>query len=81
MTELMQKFMGKNQHVVPNRGSWGVRGEGNSKLTAVCRTQSEAIAIARGISRNQNSELVIHRPNGQIRAKDSHGHDPFPPRG
>lgn len=81
MTELMQKFMGKNQHVVPNNGNWGVRGEGNSKLTAICRTQREAIAIAREISRNQNSELVIHRPNGQIRARDSHGNDPFPPRG
>jgi len=26
------------------------------------------------------SELVIHRPNGQIRDKDSFGNDPNPPR-
>ncbi|MGV2085677.1 MULTISPECIES: hypothetical protein [unclassified Rhizobium] len=25
--------------------------------------------------------MVIHRPNGQIRDKDSYGRDPFPPRG
>lgn len=73
--------MGKNQHVVPNGKKWAVKGEGNSKATAVTNTQKEAIDIAREISRNQGSELVIHRPNGQIRDKDSHGNDPFPPKG
>ncbi|WP_077270766.1 DUF2188 domain-containing protein [Klebsiella pneumoniae] len=42
---------------------------------------TEAIDAARSISRNQESELVIHRPNGQIRDRDSHGKDPFPPKG
>jgi hypothetical protein len=26
-------------------------------------------------------ELLIHGRNGQIRERDSHGHDPFPPQG
>ncbi|MBL1639252.1 DUF2188 domain-containing protein, partial [Klebsiella pneumoniae] len=43
--------------------------------------QQEAIDAARSISRNQESELVIHRPNGQIRDRDSYGKDPFPPKG
>ena len=73
--------MGKNQHVVPANGKWGVKGEGNSKLTAVTRTQAEAEAIARKISQNQGSELCIHRKDGTIRDRDSHGKDPFPPRG
>ena len=73
--------MGKNQHVVPNGNKWAVKGEGNSKATALTNTQAEAIEIARQISRNQGSELVIHRRNGQIRDKDSHGRDPFPPKG
>jgi len=73
--------MGKNQHVVPHNGEWAVRGEGNEKVTSVHPTQAEAIAAARPISINQQSELVIHRPNGQIRDKDSHGHDPYPPKG
>ena len=67
---------GKNQHVTPHP-----KGEGNVRATARTQTQAEAIQIARGISRNQESELVIHRMNGQIREKDSHGHDPFPPKG
>ncbi len=74
--------MGKNQHVTTHPdGGWQVKGEGNSRATIRTSTQKEAIDIARTISRNQRSELVIHRANGQIRDKDSHGHDPFPPQG
>ena len=74
--------MGKNQHVTPHpAGGWQVKGEGNSKATVRTSTQREAIDRARTISRNQGSELVIHRPNVMIRDKDSHGRDPFPPRG
>lgn len=74
--------MGKNQHVTPHpAGGWQVKGEGNSKATVRTSTQKEAIDRARAISRNQGSELVIHRLNGMIRDKDSHGRDSFPPRG
>ena len=44
-------------------------------------TQTEAIKIAREIAINQQSEVVIHRPNGQIRDKDSYGNDDYPPKG
>ncbi|MEG2802930.1 DUF2188 domain-containing protein [Stenotrophomonas sp.] len=71
----------KNQHVVPHQDGWAVRGAGNQRATSVHQTQQEAIDAGRGIARNQHSELVIHRPNGQIRDKDSHGHDPNPPKG
>ena len=73
--------MGKNQHVVPHNGAWAVRGAGNSRVTSTHGTQSEARAAARGIAINQQSEVVTHRPNGQIRDKDSYGNDPFPPKG
>ena len=72
--------MGKSQHVVPVDGDWGVRGEGNSRLTSIHDTQAEAIAAAREIAINQGSEVVIHRRDGRIRDKDSYGNDPFPPR-
>jgi Uncharacterized protein conserved in bacteria (DUF2188) len=35
--------MGKNQHVVPANGEWGVRGEGNSRLTSVHDTQERQL--------------------------------------
>lgn len=73
--------MGKNQHVVPHNGDWAVRGEGNQRVTSTHRTQEEARQAARSIAINQRSEVVIHRPNGQIRDKDSYGNDPYPPKG
>lgn len=72
--------MGKNQHVVPHGDDWAVRGEGNSRVTSTHDTQGEAIERARDIAINQESEVVIHRPDGTIRDRDSYGHDPFPPR-
>ena len=73
--------MGKNQHVVPHAGGWAVRGAGNERATSVHPTQSEAIGAARDIARNQQSELLIHGRNGQIRERDSFGNDPYPPKG
>jgi uncharacterized protein YdaT len=71
----------KNQHVVPlPNGDWGVRGEGNSKITKITQTQAEAIEKAREIAKNQGSELVIHSKDGRIRDKDSFGNDDCPPR-
>ncbi|WP_035295971.1 DUF2188 domain-containing protein [Brevibacillus thermoruber] len=72
---------GRNQHVVPHRDGWAVKGEGNSKATRVTDTKQEAINIAREIARNQQSELFIHGKDGKIQSRDSHGKDPYPPRG
>ncbi len=72
--------MRKNQHVVPADGLWGVRGEGNSRLTSIHETQAEAIDAAREIAINQRSEVVIHRSDGRIRDKNSYGTDPARPR-
>lgn len=41
----------------------------------------EAISQGREISRNQHSEFVIHDKHGVIRQSDSHGNDPYPPKG
>jgi hypothetical protein len=71
--------MGKNQHVVPNEHGWGIRGEGNTRLTGIFQTQVEAIHAATTIAQNQNSELFIHGRNGQIRERNSFGNDPCPP--
>jgi len=73
--------MGKNQHVVPHKGGFAVKGAGNERATKVVHTQKEAITIAREIAKNQGSEMFIHRPNGQIRERNTYGNDPHPPKG
>lgn len=70
----------RNQHVVPHDGRWAVRREGSNRVTSKHDTQREAIEAAREILRNQGGELFIHGRNGYIRAKDSYGTDPNPPR-
>ncbi|MGD0597982.1 MAG: DUF2188 domain-containing protein [Sedimentisphaerales bacterium] len=73
---------GKSHHVVPNPdGGWDVKKGGAERASEHFDTQKEAIDKGREISQNQNSEFVIHDRHGRIREKDSHGHDPYPPRG
>ena len=71
----------RNQHVVPHPRGWAVRGAGNQRATSVHPTQSDAIPIARRIAINNRSEMFIHRPDGQIRDRNSYGNDPNPPKG
>lgn len=73
--------MSKNQHVVPKGGEWAVKGSGNSRATVIVGTQKQAIDIARQISINQGSEMLVHGKNGQIRYRNSYGNDPNPPKG
>jgi uncharacterized protein YdaT len=79
----MRCFMSKkdSQHVVPYTNQWAVRRSGSDRVTQVFDTQQQAIDRAREISRNQGAELFIHRPDGRIRDRDSHGRDDYPPRG
>ena len=72
--------MSKNQHVVPRGGNWAVRAARSSRITSEHRTQNAAINAAVKIAKHQESEVVIHRPDGRIRDKDSYGNDPCPPR-
>lgn len=72
----------RNQHITRRSdGTWQVKAEGASRAYRVTDTQAEAIDIGRAVSRNQNSELFIHGINGEIRARNSYGNDPFPPQG
>jgi uncharacterized protein YdaT len=71
----------RNQHVVPHDDGWAVRGAGSRRASSVHPTQQQAIDAAREIARNQRTELFIHGRDGRIRDRDSHGGDPFPPRG
>ena len=68
-------------HVVPNGSGWAVRRGGSKRASATADTKAEAIEKGREISRNQHSELFIHNLDGKISQRDSHGNDPYPPKG
>lgn len=69
------------QHVVPHDGAWAVRKEGSRRVTSGHPTKRDAEAAGRSIAANQGAELIIHRKDGTIERRDSHGSDPCPPRG
>jgi len=71
----------RDQHVVPHDNGWAVRGAASRRASSIHPTQEAAIDAGRAIARNQGSELYIHGRDGRIRERDSHGHDPDPPRG
>ena len=72
--------MKTNQHITKKNDEQRVIGEKNKKATKKFATQKEVIDYGRKVAINQQSELVIHGVNGKIRAKDSYGNDPIPPR-
>lgn len=78
---LRERLMSKkNVHVVPSGKGWDVKKEGSTKPASHHRTQDAAVEKGKQIAKDEKSELVIHRPNGQIRDKDSYGPDPNPPK-
>lgn len=74
-------IMAKQHHVVPNpNGGWDVRKSGGERASVHTDTKQEAINRGREISQNQKTEFVIHKKDGTIGQKDSHGNDPCPPK-
>ncbi|MDD5482958.1 MAG: DUF2188 domain-containing protein [Kiritimatiellae bacterium] len=53
--------MSKNQHIVPVGSQWGIRGEGNSRLTGLFDKQSDAIGTGREIAQNQHGIILLSR--------------------
>lgn len=71
---------GKNVHVVPAGNKWQVKVEGNPKPQSSHTTQQNAQKAAIPTAKKNQSEVVVHRPDGRIRDKDSYGNDPNPPK-
>jgi hypothetical protein len=70
----------KNVHVVPSGNGWAVKQEGSVSPISNHRTRGAAENAARPVARRNESEVVIHRPNVQIRDSDSYGKDSNPPK-
>lgn len=76
---MVDKRNNNQHHVVPHEDGWAILRSGSEKPSHVLPTKHEAEQTAREISRNQGTELVIHRQDGTIERRDSHGNDPYPP--
>ena len=70
-----------NVWVVTRRNCFAVLLEGKRYATVGDLTQRAAVRIARTMAKEFGTELLVQNEHGQIRFRDSHGSDPFPPRG
>lgn len=69
-------------HVVHNKedGGWDVKRNGCKRSSVHKDTKKEAEKAGRTISKNQETEFIVHNKDGKISRSDSHGNDPCPPK-
>jgi uncharacterized protein YdaT len=73
--------MARDTHrVMKHEDGWQVKRDGGQRASHVTGTKAEAEKIGREVSRNQGTELQVHRKDGTIERSDSHGNDPNPPK-
>ena len=73
--------MKKTHHVIPTKtGGCNVKKGGAEKASKHFEKKEEAVRYARVLSKKQESELYIHKKDGSIERKDSHGKDKCPPK-
>ncbi|MGO4278188.1 DUF2188 domain-containing protein [Cupriavidus sp. KB_39] len=68
-------MMAADIHVVPAGDGWAVEAAGGGKRTTY-ETQEEAIKAGTERAQRDKVELLIHGRDGQIRERNSFGHDP-----
>lgn len=73
--------MKKAHHVVPDsKGGWRVIKSGTEKASKRFDKKEPAVGYARDLSKKQKTELIVHKKDGTISTRDSHGNDPCPPK-
>jgi hypothetical protein len=71
----------ESHHVVPApNGGWNVKKGGAERASKHFEKKEDAVKYGRQISKNQETELVIHKQDGRIQNADSHSNDPNPPK-
>ena len=71
----------KDVHVVPHGQDWAIKRPHADRASAVFDRQSDAISVGREMAINDRSELYVHDRHGQIRERNTYGHDPRKTKG
>ncbi len=62
-------------------GKWVVKRAGAKRASSIFDTQEEAWKEARRLARTSGGEAYLKGKDGKIRARNSYGNDPCPPKG
>ncbi len=73
----------KTHHVIPcPLGGWDVKKGGGAKSIKHFDKKQDAVTYGRQISKNQKSEFIIHKKNGEVQnPKPRAQRNPYPPKG
>lgn len=72
----------KFTRVLPNsNGGWDVKRSDASRASKHFDRKKDAVDWGRDLSRRNSTEFEVRRMDGTIQSRDSHGNDPFPPKG
>ena len=72
----------REHHVVHNpNGGWDVKRNGSATAIIHAITKQAAVQQGRVLSRLEGTEFIIYGKDGRIQRSDSHGNDPYLPRG
>ena len=72
---------GPNVWVVRRGEGFSIKEERTGTFLIPPVTQALAMSVGRAVARANRSELIVQGRDGRIVERDSHGSDPFPPRG
>ena len=73
--------MAKDYWTTRHPDGWQVKGAGNSRATSVHETQAQAWAESRERAKGAGGEAYLQNRHGQIRERNTYGHDPESSRG
>ena len=73
--------MAKDYWTTRHPNGWQVKGAGNDRATSVHETQSSAWAESQARARDTGGEAYLTGLNGQIRERNTYGHDPESSKG
>ncbi len=73
----------KTYHVTQNPdGTWKGKARGAERASTVGDTKAEVMSRTIEIAKNQqDSQVIIHKKDGEIQEERTYGNDPYPPKG
>ena len=74
-------LMGSNFWASKRTDGWAVKKQGTTRASSVHETQADAWAETRRLARGSGGEAYLKGGNGRIRARNTYGKEPFPPKG
>lgn len=60
------------QYVIPVGNAWAVKSGNNTKFTLIASTKKEAVAFAKQMAKNYESDLIVYGKNGQVLLMNSY---------